>query len=523
MIPRAHILAVGDRDAFLAGVRLACERRFGGEIVPAIFADLATSLATARSHRFDLVVIDVAPTLPDPSAFVRAIVAGAGDAVTVAVLPHYDRAMVESLRAAGAHDVLVEDQEQGGLLALQIQFWLEHRRVDRLIQERLALIDANPDAVLVAAATGMVRFVNSAAVALFGRARDDFVGESLGFSVADHAVTEIEIVRDGAVRRAEMRVVSIEWEGQPAFLATLRDVTEQRLLDERLRQAQKLEAIGRLAAGVAHDFNNILQGLIGNLELVTDALPDGSAARESAEFAMRAALRGGELTDRLLSFARRQTLSPRPVELRPLLREVEAMTIRRAGAKLRMTLEIDPESAWVFADATQLQTALLNLVLNAADAMPQGGEVRIDARRRRAVALPDLPYLRPGLYDVIGVADSGVGMDAETRRHAFEPFVSTKGAAGTGLGLPMVQGFAQQSKGDARIISAPGQGTRVELWLPVRPDATTNPAPDERDAGASPDHAAALSVSTAAGSSSGVSTKLTISSTSSPTSMPAIR
>ncbi|MGE0418072.1 MAG: ATP-binding protein [Acetobacteraceae bacterium] len=467
MIPRAHVLVIGNRPVFLSGIRLACERWVGSEIIPTICADPVAAMAHAKTTHFDLVVVDLMPDLPDPVTMARTILDQLPDSVMVLVLSFFDRTLIEDLRAAGAHDVLVDDQAPGSLLALQIQFWLEHCRVARLTRERLALIDANPDAVLVVAATGKVRFVNTAAVALFGRARDDFIGDSLGFSVADNVVTDIEILRDGVVRRAEMRVVSIQWEGQPAFLATLRDVTEQRLQDDQLRQSQKLEAIGRLAAGIAHDFNNILQGLIGNLELVTDALPEGSPARECVEFAVKEAVRGGELTDRLLSFARRQMLWPRRVDLLPVLRDVEAMTVRGTGRQLRIVLSIDPDAAWVFADPTQLETAMLNLVINAADAMPDGGEVRIDTAR---CTVTDEPDLAPGTYDVIAVSDAGTGMDAETRAHAFEPFFTTKGAAGTGLGLPMVQGFARQSGGDARIISTLGKGTRVEVWLPVRND-----------------------------------------------------
>ncbi len=479
--PPARILAVGGRVSFLRGVQAACDDPEGETIVPTSCPDATTALAAAAADRFDLVVVDAT----DPAATIallRSLAPLAGEAATLAVLTHADAALSDALRLAGARAVLTEDDSHHRPLGPRLRAWVWRGQVARLRRQHRTLIEASPDARLVIAPSatatsshGTIRFASRAAGVLFGRAPAQLAGETIALPPSGANLAEIGLDRSDGARRAEMRTVGIEWDGQPALLATLRDVTDQHEIDDRLRQSRKLEAIGQLAAGIAHDFNNILQGLIGNLEVVMDALPNPSTARECADFAVKAAWRGSELTDRLLSFARRQMLWPRRFALLPLLNEVRALVPRGAGtALLRLAVGVDPAVSEVIADPTQLQTALLNLVINAIDAMTGGGEVRIDAHLETSAGFPSLP---PGRFTVIGVADTGPGMDAVTQARAFEPFFSTKGNAGTGLGLPMVQDFARRSGGDARIISAPGQGTRVELWLPdVNPDQA-DPAP----------------------------------------------
>ena len=238
----------------------------------------------------------------------------------------------------------------------------------------------------------------------------------------------------------------------------LRAEAQLRESQEALRNAQKLEAIGRLAAGVAHDFNNILQGVMGSLELVLDEVETGSTAREMAELALNSARRGAGLTHHLLAYARKQMLQPKRVAVAPFLAEMQRLLTRTLGPHVAVEVRADQAAPSIEVDPGQLHTALLNLALNAAHAMPGGGTLSLNARE---IIEADQRWV------VVAVTDNGAGMDEVTLAKACEPFFTTKGLDGTGLGLSMVQGFAEQSGGHVRIASAPGQGTTVMLWLPV--------------------------------------------------------
>jgi CheY-like chemotaxis protein/two-component sensor histidine kinase len=224
-----------------------------------------------------------------------------------------------------------------------------------------------------------------------------------------------------------------------------------------------MEAVGRLTAGVAHDFNNLLQALGGSLELVQDEVADRPLALEYAQIAQRAAMRGRELTNRLLAFSRQQVLVTRAVQIRKLLGDVEPLIGHLFDGGTEIIVLPGPLDLAVMADAAQLETAIINLAVNSRDAMGAGGRLRVSAFEAEADAAMALP---PGRYTVIAVTDNGAGMDEATIAQACEPFFSTKGLNGSGLGLSMVQGFARQSGGDLSIASALGRGTTIEIWLP---------------------------------------------------------
>ncbi|NML15544.1 histidine kinase famiy protein [Azohydromonas caseinilytica] len=261
------------------------------------------------------------------------------------------------------------------------------------------------------------------------------------------------------------------------FFSSQVDITRRRNSEQAFRQAQKMEAIGQLTAGLAHDFNNLLQVITGNLELVAQRLGgDDEEVLRSVQHAQRAAERGGKLTQQLLAFARRQRLEPRQVNLNALVVEFSEMLARTLGAQVDLRLDLKPGLPACRLDPTQLEMALLNVLINARDAMPGGGRVTIatsllDERlRARAHQLP------PGSYVVLCVIDEGEGMTAEVARRATEPFFTTK-PPGTGLGLAMVHGFAQQSHGRLELDSAPGRGTTVRMIFPVA--APPLPRPEE--------------------------------------------
>jgi signal transduction histidine kinase len=235
----------------------------------------------------------------------------------------------------------------------------------------------------------------------------------------------------------------------------------------QVHEMRKVESLGQLTGGVAHDFNNLLMAVLGNLELVRKFLPDDPKIHRLIDGAIQGAERGATLTKRMLAFARRQELKPETVEIPNLVDSMVEMLRRSLGPGIQITTGFEADVPPTRVDPNQLELALLNLALNARDAMPLGGKLTISAHRER-VAAGDVPGLEPGEYVCITERDTGEGMDEVTLKRATEPFFTTKGAGrGTGLGLSMVDGLVAQSGGAMRITSRQGAGTTVELWLPV--------------------------------------------------------
>jgi PAS domain S-box-containing protein len=319
---------------------------------------------------------------------------------------------------------------------------------------------------------------------LLGRAVDD-IGSKQG--LVQHRMHEAMLARE-PVRDylSELRLVNGDrivvqtsalprFDGEGRFLGYLgacSNVThiveaQEALLDReaQLAQAQKMEAVGQLTGGIAHDFNNLLMAVAGNLELAQLEDP-GLVDNELIESALGAANRGAKLVKRLLTFSRRQELRPEAVDLAPKLAEMEMLLRTTLGEKIALALTVPPTLPPPRVDAGQLESALLNLAINARDAMPDGGALTISARTQTLAAGES--ELKAGDYVVVAVADTGQGISPEGLPRVFEPFFSTKPVgAGSGLGLSMVYGFARQSGGVARITSVEGQGTTVSLWLPV--------------------------------------------------------
>ena len=324
-------------------------------------------------------------------------------------------------------------------------------------------------------------FLNGKAAELLDCKRDDVVGRLVWDAFPQARDTELytcypQALQTGQTRRLELfyppvrRWFTIEVHPVPDGLAVyFRDITEQRDLEARLQQAQKLEAVGQLTGGIAHDFNNILTVILGNAEMLADMLEPGPL-QQMAAMAVSAAERGADLTNRLLAFSRRQALEPKVVDMNQLIagmdallrhvlnEDIETEVVRAAGLS---PVEIDPG---------QLETAILNLAINARDAMPHGGRLTLETARTRldadyAGANPDV---MPGDYVLLSVSDTGCGMEQEVLRRVFEPFFTTKEVGkGSGLGLSMVYGFVRQSGGHAKIYSEPGEGTSIKLYFPV--------------------------------------------------------
>lgn len=364
----------------------------------------------------------------------------------------------------------------------------ERKAAEAKLSQQAALLDKAQDAIIVRDLAHRVLYWNQSAERIYGWTRT----EAEGISLADLLSADAEIFSEPTAitltrgewtgkinqRRKDGSSLVIEgrWtlvkdaQGNPSsILAIETDVTKQVALEEQLLQAQRLEAIGQLTGGIAHDFNNLLTVILGNSELLVEQLPDDDPLRVLAEMTKTAAERGAELTRRLLAFARRQPLEPKIVPINTLLAEMKGLLARTLTADISIELAPGNDVGNALVDPAQLEAAVLNLCINARDAMTGGGRLTIETAN---VAL-DEEYaegnveVAAGEYVMIAVSDTGTGITQQNLARVFEPFFTTKDVGkGTGLGLSMVYGFARQSGGHTKIYSEMGQGTTVKLYLP---------------------------------------------------------
>ncbi|WP_181704781.1 MHYT domain-containing protein [Chthonobacter rhizosphaerae] len=346
---------------------------------------------------------------------------------------------------------------------------------------------------------GTVEEASDACLDLLAHARDAVIGRPLT-DFMDPASAEVYRARRRAgppkpgaeeeyfFRTSDGRTLDVALRERPhedprgarRVLGALTDMTARKRLEADLRQAQKLESIGQLTGGLAHDFNNLLAVIIGNMDLLARRVAGDERAARMVASASAAATRGAALTQRMLAFARRQDLKPQPTALHRLVAEMQDLLSRSLGPSVRIEQHVPADLPPAMVDANQLEMALVNLLVNARDAMPDGGLVTIAGRHE-----PALPGERPtgAGYAVVSVTDTGEGMDEATLARAADPFFTTKGVGkGTGLGLSMVQGLAAQSGGRLVIRSRKGAGTTAELWLPVATEAAALSAPEPQPA-----------------------------------------
>jgi two-component system cell cycle sensor histidine kinase/response regulator CckA len=327
--------------------------------------------------------------------------------------------------------------------------------------------------------------VNAAASALYGYSAAEFANMKLsnlqGAEDAERFTTGLNDpsqpgvatwrhrTKSGRLLDVEIAVHEIEYGGRRAGLAVLIDITGRREYEEQLRQSQKMEAVGMLAGGVAHDFNNLLTIISGYSQLILNNLGPNDRNRHSAEQIMKAGERAAALTKQLLAFSRRQVLQPKVLDLNKLVNSLSSMLQRLIGEDIDLRVSLHADLGRVSADPGQLEQVLMNLVVNARDAMPKGGILTIetanvqldDSYASRHVAVKSGPYI------LLAVSDNGAGMDSATQARLFEPFFTTKGLGkGTGLGLSTVFGIVKQSGGSLDIYSEPSRGTSVKVYLP---------------------------------------------------------
>lgn len=357
------------------------------------------------------------------------------------------------------------------------------------------ILDTIIDGVITINTHGEIQSYNKACAKLFGYSADEVLGKNVNILMpqpyrAEHdgyldnyqrtKVAKIIGIgrevsgqrKDGSVFPMELAVGKTDQGGEHAYVGIIRDITERREAEkaqEQLRQSQKMEALGQLTGGIAHDFNNLLAVILGNLDFLHERTQDDAQLNAYIQPSIAAAEHGAELTKQLLAFSRKQALQPRVISINELLDLFKPFIHHSLGERIEVIMKVDPDIWNINVDPTQIQNVLLNLAVNARDAMPNGGILIYETKN---IILDEFytdgqPEMTPGEYVMIAISDTGCGMSPDVVEKAFEPFFTTKEVGkGTGLGLSMVYGFVKQSKGHVNIYSELGHGTTIRIYLP---------------------------------------------------------
>lgn len=486
---KGTILAVDDEPDIL----IALEDLFEDEYRVLTTSKPAEALEILAAEP-DIAVIVSDQRMPDMTGdAMLAQARGLHDAQAILLTGYADMsAVIAALNQGGITGYATKPWDATLLRNTVRQAFERHRLGRELATERallLGLLDHAEDPISFKDARGRFVRLNARKAAVLGGSVADCLGRTeadlLGGGQADEAAladaaaiaagepSEVTSARGqpGAERWSHViRVPIRDASGAVAHLASIeRDITEQRSLEARLRQSDKMQALGTLAGGIAHDFNNLLTAILGSLELAGPRIVDQPRVQRLVANATQAAQRGASLTKRLLSFSRSRDLSPRVVDVNDLIAGMDELLAGSLGGLVGIATRLDPAMPAAAVDPDQLELAILNLCINARDAMPEGGTITIATR---FIALSDDPDLADGAYVAVEVADTGSGIPPEILQRVCEPFFTTKSVGqGTGLGLAMVFGLAQQSDGRLRIASEVGRGTQVELLLPRADEA----------------------------------------------------
>jgi PAS domain S-box-containing protein len=509
-----QILVVDDDRAHAEFVRELI--RF--EVAPDARVEVVTSYSQALTAMgegsFDVALFDYLLDRGDGLALLREVRAAGSETPVVILTGHgAEQVAVEAMKS-GAADYLSKATLTGESVGHAIRHAVsiaaaQRQRADaeravRVSEERFrALVENSTEFLfLVDTSDGLV-YTTPSAHRHFGWTPGDLLGQPFLHLIhpddASAVRARFEEARrrpgvpvpvDGRLRHADGTYRTIEGVAvnrfkEPAVRAVVvnaRDVTDRRVLEEQLRQVQKMEAIGRLAGGIAHDFNNLLTAILGYCNLLNEDLPADSHMRSDVEEIRKAGDRAAALTRQLLAFSRRQMLQPQPVDVGVLVAQMEKMIKRLAGEDIEVTMRLDAGVPNVKADPSSIEQVVINLAVNARDAMPEGGRLAIATTLE--VLDQSFAALHPGViagrYVLLAVSDTGAGMDAATRARIFEPFFTTKEQGkGSGLGLATVYGLVKQSGGYIWVDSAPGEGSVFKVYFPAI-DQEAEPAQETR-------------------------------------------
>ena len=439
---------------------------------------LSAALDRLNCDCFDVMLLDL--SLPDADGLDTLVRAHAhAPKIPIVVLTgHDDEALAVKAVRAGAQDYLVKGHVDGELLVRSIRYASERGRALEALERReehyRSLIEHSLDLITILNLDGTVRYASPSHERLLGYPADKLVGRNALSFVHPEDVSRVQSAlvngnqgraiefrvfhRDGSVRVLESFSRDLSHiAGVNGMVVNARDITERKRLEEQLHHSQRLEAVGRLAGGVAHDFNNLLMVITGYSHMLLDAMHPSDPARLDLEQVVKASERATDLTRQLLAFSRRQGVRASLVDLNALVREMDRMLRRMLGEDIEFTAVLAPQLKAVHADPGQIEQVILNMVVNARDAMPNGGKLLLETKNADTSGRPLVS---------LSIRDTGVGMDARVLSRIFEPFFTTK-AHGTGLGLATSYGIIKENGGDICVESSPGSGTIFRIELPV--------------------------------------------------------
>ncbi len=391
-------------------------------------------------------------------------------------------------------------QEHAKDLELQVE---ERKRAEHRFR---MLLETSPTGIVISDRSGRIEDVNAEALRLFGYAREELVGQTIEILLPQrfkdahqgHRSLYAQDPRkrsmgdgmelfarrkDGTEFPVEVGLGPLATKEGVLVSSTIVDTTARKKMEEQLRLSQRMDALGRLAGGVAHDFNNLLTVILGNSDVVVDSLPPGHPAIQKLEIIRKAGVSAADLTRQLLAFGRQQLVQPRILDLTDTLQKMEVLLRRLIGENIELKILLDSSLGAIKADPGQIEQILLNLAVNARDAMPKGGRLTIEARNVEIDESyrEEHPAAIPGPYILLAVTDAGCGMDRETQLRIFDPFFTTKELGkGTGLGLATVYGIVKQAGGYIWVYSEIAQGSVFKVYLP-RVERAAEPGKRERE------------------------------------------